>query len=189
MTHARPCAPLHAPLHAGLALLAAFALAGCNSVRGPLLTEGTADAAGVAGAGIASSLTKDATVGAGIGLGVQSLALAGLQVVERRVHRAEQDRIAAVAGTLPEGAAAPWSITHDIPIENDEHGSVVVTRMLTARPDAGDAFTCKEIVFSVDVPAKLAPRRSFYTASVCLDGAVWKWATAEPATARWGSLQ
>jgi hypothetical protein len=31
--------------------------------------------------------------------------------------------------------------------------------------------------------------RAFYTATVCLDGAKWKWASAEPATARWGSLQ
>jgi hypothetical protein len=31
--------------------------------------------------------------------------------------------------------------------------------------------------------------RAFYTANVCLDGKQWKWASAEPATERWGSLQ
>ena len=180
-----------------LLLIAAIALAGCDSVRGPLLADGTADAAGIAGAGIAGAVSKDATIGAAIGLGVQSLAQAGLSVVERRVHRAEQDRIAAVAGALPDGAAATWAISHDIPVENDEHGSVVVTRILAARPDAGagagagagPGFTCKEIVFSVETPAKAEVRRAFYTASVCLDGTTWKWASAEPATARWGSLQ
>ena len=172
-----------------LLFCAAATLAGCDSVRGPLLADGTADAAGIAGAGIAGAVSKDATVGAAIGLGVQSLAQAGLSVVQRRVHRAEQDRIAAIAGALPDGGAAPWSISHTVPIENDEHGSVVVTRILVARPQGGAAFTCKEIVFSVDTPAKAEVRRAFYTASVCLAGATWKWATAEPATARWGSLQ
>ena len=172
-----------------LALATAAALAGCNSVRGPLLTESTADAAGIAGAGIAGAISKDATLGAAIGLGVQSLAQSGLEVVERRVHRAEQDRIAAVAGGLPEGAASTWAITHDIPIENDEHGSVAVTRIVAARLDNSAGFTCKEIVFSVETPAKPEVRRAFYTASVCLDGDTWKWATAEPATARWGTLQ
>ncbi len=172
-----------------LLLFAASALAGCDSVRGPLLADGTADAAGIAGAGIAGAVSRDATIGAAIGLGVQSVAQAGLSVVQRRVHRAEQDRIAAIAGALPDSGAAPWSISHTVPIENDEHGSVVVTRILAARPEGGAAFTCKEIVFSVETPAKTGIQRAFYTASVCLDGATWKWASAEPATARWGSLQ
>ena len=170
-------------------LAALLPLIGCASVRGPLLTEGTADAAGIAGAGIAGSITRDATVGAAIGLGVQSLAQSGLRGIERRVHRVEQDRIASVAGALSEGSAASWSVTHDVPIEDDEHGSVAVTRVLAARPAAGTGFTCKEIVFSVDHSSKAGLRQAFYTASVCLDGATWKWATAEPATGRWGSLQ
>ncbi len=167
-----------------MSLLAAVALlapAGCGS----LLTEGTSDAAGLAGAGIASSVTKDATVGAAIGLGVKSAADFGLRYVERDVHRAEQDRIAAAAGALPEGGAGVWSVRHDVPIEPDEHGAVVVTRSFTALgPGAG--FACKEVVFSVDGAKQ---QRAFYTATVCLDGARWKWASAEPATERWGNLQ
>ena len=79
---------------------------------------------------------------------------------------------------------------HDLAVEDDEHGQVVVTR------DIGNAaFTCREIVFSVDTTADSQPRRAFYTAMVCRDGACWKdgarwkWASAEPATERWGSLQ
>ncbi len=155
-------------------------LCGCQS----LLTEGTATGAGIAGAGIAGSVTRNATVGAGIGLGVAALADTGLKYVERRVHRAEQDSIASTAGPLEVGAVAPWHIAHDIPIEDDEHGDVTVARAL-----GSDTFACKEIVFSVDTVQKSQPVRAFYTATICRDGQSWKWATAEPSTDRWGGLQ
>ena len=164
-----------------LALFAcAVALSGCGSV----LTASTSDIAGIAGAGIANAVSKSPAAATGIGLGVASGANAGLQYVERDVHRAEQDQIAQAAGPLPAGAVGHWSVTHTIPIENDEHGDVVVTRLVGA-----DDFNCKEIVFSVDTLEHKALNRAFYTATVCQDGTAWKWASAEPATARWGSLQ
>lgn len=159
-----------------LCLLAFLALSGCGSV----LTAGTADLAGVAGAGLANSVTSSAAAATAIGLGVASGASAGLQYAERRVHRAEQDSIAGAAGALAPGAVGVWSVSHDIPIEDDEHGQIAVVRSLG---DTG--FNCKEIVFSVDK----AENRAFYTAMVCQDGQRWKWASAEPATERWGSLQ
>jgi flavin-binding protein dodecin len=168
-----------------LARVLAFAcvtagLGGCTSV----LTEGTSAGAGIAGAAVAHGLTHNAGVTTGIGLGVQAAARAGLQYAEREVHQTEQDRIASVAGTLPVGAVAHWQVVHDIPIEANEHGEVTVSRML------GDAdFACKEIVFSVDHETKRGTKREFYTADVCRDGTRWKWATAEPATERWGALQ
>ncbi len=171
--------PVTIPIRA-LLLLALFALPSCSSV----LSGGTAEVAGIAGAGIASSVTKSATTATAIGLGVAAGANAGLQYEERVVHNAEQDQIAAAAGGLAPGAVGPWSVSHDVPIEADEHGEVAVVRVLGAPP-----IDCKEIVFSVDTVAKHAPRREFYTATVCQDGATWKWASAEPATARWGSLQ
>ena len=164
-----------------LLMVCAAALGGCGSV----LTSSTADVAGIAGAGIAGAVTKDPTVAAGIGLGVASAAGAGLQYAERVVHGLEQDKIAEAAGPLPVGQVGHWSVSHDVPIEDDEHGDLVVTRLIGA-----DDFNCKEIVFSVDtMTKKKAPQRSFYTATVCRDGKTWKWASAEPATARWGSLQ
>jgi hypothetical protein len=167
-----------------LALLApsllALPLAGCGS----LLTATTADVAGIAGAGIAGAVTKSPTAAAGIGLGIAAGANAGLQYVERDVHRAEQDRIAAAAGPLEPGVVGHWSVSHSIPIEDDEHGDLVVTRTIGTAD-----FTCKEIIFSVDTVRDKVPRRAFYTATVCRDGTVWKWASAEPATERWGSLQ
>lgn len=163
-----------------IVLFASFALPGC----GALLTESTADVAGIAGAGIAGSVTKEAVVGAAIGLGVRSLAETGLKYVERRVHRAEQDRIAAVAGATEIGAVAPWSVSHDVPIEDDEHGNLTVIRAI----GNGD-LACKEVVFSVESGKPEALRRGFYTATMCQDGKLWKWASAEPAVERWGSLQ
>jgi hypothetical protein len=164
-----------------LAALAALApLAGCGS----FLTQGTADAAGIAGAGIAGAVSKNATVGAAIGLGVASVANAGLMYEERRVHRRAQDSIAAAAGVLPDGGVAPWQVVHTIPIEVDQHGEVAVSRTIS-----GTDFSCKEIVFSVDEGSGAKLHRAFYTGYVCRDGDTWHWATAEPATERWGSLQ
>jgi hypothetical protein len=162
--------------------LAAMAplLAGCGS----LLGAGTETAAGVAGAGIATAATSNATVAAGIGLGVAAGARAGLQYAQRRVHRNAQNAVAAAAGGLAPGQVGSWSVRHSVPIEPDEQGEVVVTRVV------GNAvFACREIVFSVDKVEDRQPVRSFYTAMICRDAARWRWASAEPATERWGSLQ
>ena len=156
--------------------------AGCSDI----LASGTAAGAGIASAGISNSFTKSAAVATGIGLGVAAGANAGLQYAERRVHKAEQDRIAEAAGNLPPNVIGQWSVVHPIPIENNEHGELVVVRDI-----GGTGFACKEIVFSVDTDGgkNEAPHRSFFTATVCLDNGRWQWATAEPATARWGALQ
>ncbi len=151
---------------------------------GAVLTQGTADLSGVAGAGVSSAVTNNGTVTAAIGLGVASLASTGLGYVERRVHRAEQDRIAAAAGPLTVGAVAAWQVSHAIPIEQDEHGEVSVSRIISS----GD-LDCKEIVFSIEHNQKDGTRRSFYLSAICRDGTRWKWALAEPATTRWGTLQ
>ena len=163
-----------------LLLVCAGAASGCQSV----LTASTADVAGIAGAGSAQAGPKSPALATGIGLGVAAGATAGLQAVERDVHRAEQDRIAEAAGSLDPGVVGHWTVTHRIPIENNEHGDLVVTRLI-----GGADFACKEIVFSVDTADQTGEHRAFYTATVCQDGSVWKWASAEPATARWGSLQ
>lgn len=164
-------AALTLPLLAPLLLLGAC---------GPLLTEGTADVAGVAGAGIASGITKSAAGAAAIGLGVRSVAAAGLRYTERRVHRAEQDTIATAAGRLRPGEVGGWATVHSLPIEPDRHGLLVVSREFGT-----GAFRCREVVFSVDEQQ----RRDFFTANVCQDGTEWRWASAEPSTSRWGGLQ
>lgn len=155
-------------------------LSGCGS----LLTEGTADLAGVAGAGAASAVTDSAAGAAAIGLGVRSLASEGLKYATRRVHRNEQDAIAQAAGPLEPGTLQAWSIRHTLPVEPNAAGQVVVSRAFGV-----GAFRCKEIVFSVDAVTRQGPQRAFYTATICQDGVAWRWASAEPATERWGGLQ
>jgi uncharacterized protein YceK len=154
-----------------------LALSGCGS----LLTQGTSDVAGVVGAGAASAVTRNAALATGIGLGVQAGAQAGLQYVERKVHKVEQDAIAHAAGPLAVGQVGDWAVTHTLPVEADEHGEVTVTRVL-----GGGAFACKDVIFSVD---EEKGKRSLYVTSVCRDQGAWRWAMSDPATERWGALQ
>jgi hypothetical protein len=162
--------------------IAAFALSGCSSLYSESATAG----AGIAGAAIAGSVTNNAAVATGIGLGAVAAARAGVQYSERVIHRNTQDSIAQVAGPLDVGGVAPWSITHSVPLEDDAHGRVTVSRVISSGP-----LDCKEIVFSVDQTAtqKTPASSAFYVASICRDGNAWKWASAEPATERWGALQ
>lgn len=165
-----------------LTVIFASVMSGCTS----LYSEGAVAGAGIGGAAIASAVTNNAAVATGIGLGAVAAARAGVQYSERVVHKNTQDGIAKIAGPLDVGAIAPWGVTHSVPIEDDEHGRVTVSRAISS-----GALDCKEIVFSVDrtatqnVPASSA----FYVASICRDGDNWKWASAEPATERWGALQ
>lgn len=157
-------------------------LTGCSS----LLTEGSAAGAGVGGAAVANAITSNAAVTTGIGLGAQAVASAAVQALEKTVHHAEQQRIASAAGPLAVGGSSRWQVDHDIPIEADEHGEVAVVRLIG---DDAAGLSCKEIVFSVDHVRNRQPVRRFYTASVCQTDGTWRWATAEPATSRWGALQ
>jgi hypothetical protein len=176
------CARQRATALVAFALIASSALSGCSS----LYSEGAVAGAGIAGAAVATKVTSNAAVATGIGLGAVAAARAGVQYSERVVHRNTQDSIARVAGPLEVGAVAPWSVTHSFPIEDDQHGRVTVSRAIST-----GALDCKEIVFSVDETAtKNVPASSaFFVASVCRDGENWKWASAEPATERWGALQ
>jgi hypothetical protein len=161
-------------------------LANCSS----LLTQSAGAGAGVGGAAVANAITSNGAVTAGVGLGAQAAAIAGVQYLEKRVHGTEQTAIATAAGPVPVGGVGSWRIVHDIPIEDNAHGELTVVQEFTPDlPAIGLAFDCKQIIFSVDTTAHHQPKRDFYTAYVCRDDAVWKWASAEPATARWGALQ
>ncbi|MFC7473192.1 hypothetical protein ACFQS7_02435 [Dankookia sp. GCM10030260] len=149
-----------------------------------MLTETTSAVAGIGGASVADSLGANAALTTGIGLGVQALGRAGLQYAQRKTHGAAQDRIAAAAGPLPVSGTAAWKTNHAIPVEPNERGQVAVSRVIST-----GALDCKEIVFSVEDGAGAKATRAFYLAAVCRDATGWKWASAEPATGRWGSLQ
>ena len=153
-------------------------LSGCSS----LLAETSSALAGIAGTSIAGAVTDNAAVATGIGIGVQSVARTGVQYGQRRIHDETQRQLSEVAGPLEVGKVAAWRTRPSVPIEREEQGTVTVSRIISS-----GALTCKEIVFSVD-PAEGGVNR-FYVASICRQGLDWKWATAEPATARWGGLQ
>lgn len=180
---------LLAPAALALLPMAAALLAGC----GPLLSASTSDVAGIASAGVAGSVTESAAIGTGIGLAVAAIADSGLEYGERKVHAVEQARIAEAAGALEPGGVAPWSVGVRPPVEGPARGEVAVVSDLDAA--AGLGLACKGIVFSVEGgggPIGGRPRRAFYTATVCRDdgaGGAWRWASAEPATERWGKLQ
>lgn len=138
------------------------------------------DIAALASGGAAGAATGSPAVGYAVGLGVRAAVAGVRRYAVRTRQRAEQDAIAEVAGGLPEGAAAPWRIRHDIPVGN-ERGTVWVTRAF-ATPLA----ECRDILFSVEDPPRPP---ELYASSVCRQPQRWKWAAAEPAVERWGFLQ
>lgn len=165
---------------------ATLALTGCGS----FLREGTGVTAGISGAALASTLTHNAAVATGIGVGVQAVAQAGLQMAERNAHQDEQNHIAQIAGALKVGEVARWKMTHKIPLEPDEQGEVTVSRTIGSASNAGSkGLDCREIVFSVEMTDISEFPRAFYVATICRNGQTWQWASAEPATGRWGALQ
>jgi hypothetical protein len=74
-------------------------------------------------------------------------------------------------------------VRHDLPIGN-ERGEVRVLRDIDT-----PLARCKEVLFSVESGKAAESDRQWFLASACRQGARWKWATAEPATERWTSLQ
>lgn len=165
---------------AALACLFPLAFSGCGAV----LSQGTADVAAIGGATAAAAVTDSAALATGIGLGVEGLASAGLELVQRRVHQTEQEAIAAAAGPLGAGELGRWGSRQRSPLEPGRQGEVVV-----ARAFGSERFRCKEVVFSVEELTEQFVQRDFYTTTICQDGEVWRWASAEPATSRWGALQ
>ncbi|WP_244220885.1 hypothetical protein [Paraburkholderia aromaticivorans] len=161
-------------------------LAGALCVGASVLTSGCSSvgAASGAAAGVASGLvTSNPAVGIGVGIAVQAATDEAVGRYMRAMHTDQQNLIAALAGAMPVGETRPWAVKHTLPIENG-HGQVRVTRAF------GSALAlCKEFVFSVQDGDSPNAHEDWYTASACQQDKGWKWASAEPAVARWGTLQ
>ncbi|MDR6445543.1 hypothetical protein J2794_001634 [Paraburkholderia terricola] len=161
-------------------------LAGAVCVGASLLTSGCSSvgAASGAAAGVASGLiTSNPAVGIGVGIAVQAATDEAIGRYMRTMHTDQQNMISALAGAMPVGETRPWAVKHALPIENG-HGQVRVTRAF------GSALAlCKEFVFSVQDGDGPNAHEDWYTASACRQDKGWKWASAEPAVARWGALQ
>jgi hypothetical protein len=161
---------------AALALLAAAPLlASCNSSLGGIVGAVTGTAAAV-GSG-------NPAVGAAVGVGTGAAADYGIRYVSRRWHRTEQDALAEVVGGMAVGEARPWEVRHDLPIGN-KRGEVRVLRAVDT-----PLAECREVLFSVASGEAPDAARRWFVASACRQAEGWKWAAAEPATERWGSLQ
>lgn len=157
-----------------LVVLATTPLLGCGQAA-----EITAAVAG----GGAAFVSGNPAVGFAVGVGVRAATAASLQRVVRVRHRAMQDAVATVIGDLEPGETRPWRIEYDIPIGN-QHGEVRLVRVLD-----NALAPCREALFSVDEDAAPEAPRQWFLTTACRQGDRWKWAAAEPAPARWGSLQ
>jgi hypothetical protein len=158
-----------------LLLSAATPLAGCNSYHGGLVgaVAGTAAAVG----------SGNPAVGILVGVGTRAVADEGIRRVSRRWHRTEQDALAAAVGAMAVGEVRPWQVRHDLPIGNKQ-GEVRVLRAVET-----PLAECREVLFSVASGERPDAARRWFVTSACRQGERWKWAAAEPATERWGSLQ
>ena len=163
---------LRAAAFAPLLLLPISACTVANAVIGAVAGAAT-------GAG-----TTNPLVGYAVAVGVD----AGLDELQKYIARsrqnAEQDQIAIAVGEMQPGETRDWAIVHDIPMFDDEHGTVQVTRVIDT-----PLTQCKEVLFTVDEGNGAKLRRALYTTDACRNTRGWKWAEAEPAVERWGYLQ
>jgi len=163
--------------HATLLLAAALTMSGCSTIGG--LTG--------AAAGIASgSFTSNPAIGIAVSVSVKAATDAQVKKLLRSLQQDEQDEIAALAGAMAPGEIRQWQVRHLIPYGNSQ-GDMQVTRMIDT-----PLASCKEVMFTVvdrkdDRPAEEAARAWFST-NICRQDKRWKWAIAEPAVERWGSL-
>lgn len=163
-------------LAAGLLLLS---LAGCDTAQnaaGPI--GGTAVGLGVAG------VTANPFVAYAAGVGAEAAIQSLQKYLGRRLHAGEQDNIATTVAKLAPGQSGPWRIHYALGIDS-EHGDVTVLKTI-----ATPLTTCKDVAFTVIAGDKPNAGRGLFITSICRESdGTWRWAEAEPATARWGFLQ
>lgn len=144
-------------------------LTGCGAVGG---------FAGAAAGMASGAASTNPAVGVGVGIAVHGAVNAAVNYTFRTLHQEQQDHIAALAGALPVGVSHSWGIKRRIPYGN-ARGQMQVVREI-----ANTLTHCRELLFSV-----ADPQAQWFAGTICQDSSGrWKWAAAEPATARWGSL-
>jgi surface antigen len=156
------------------------AVAACGALA--LLCAGCQSIGAFAGATagvVSSAATANPAVGIGIGIAVQAATDEAISRTMRGLHQDQQDAMAAIAGETPIGTMREWRVKHLLPLENGQ-GRVLVLRNLDT-----PLTQCREFAFSVMADGA----EQWFIASACRQAQGWKWASAEPGTARWGSLQ
>lgn len=137
------------------------------------------DVAGLAVGSGAAAATGNPAVGFAVGIGTRAAFDSLRKYVVRRRQQGEQDAIAEVAGAAALGESRAWEIQHTIPVGN-ARGDLVVTREFVT-----PLATCREVIFAVADEGA----RQLFTTTLCRQEQEWKWAAAQPAVDRWGSLQ
>ncbi|WP_116122547.1 hypothetical protein [Paraburkholderia sp. BL6669N2] len=165
---------LDAMLAAGVVASLTVMMGGCTSIGA---------VAGAVAAVSTGAVTSNPAIGIGVGIAVQAAADEAVRRVTKSLHGDQQMAIAATAGALPVGETKPWRVKHALPLENG-HGEVRVLREFDSA-----LATCREFAFSVIAGEKPGAPADWFVASICKDQDGWKWASAEPAVGRWGTLQ
>ena len=129
-----------------------------------------------------AALTANPALGVAVGVGTRAVVAASVAYVGRRQQWSEQDALAATVGAMQVGETRTWHAPGSLPWR-DRHGEVRVLRATETR-----LASCKEVAFSVatDEDDPLAQR--WFVTTACRYAEGWKWAAAEPARTRWGSL-
>jgi hypothetical protein len=166
--------PIFAAWRVAVAVLVCT-LAGCSSVGGY-----AGALAGVA-TGTASS---NPAVGVAVGISVKAATDIALRRLNKELQADEQNGIADLAGHMNVGDRAPWKI-HHLWSFGDEAGDLEVIGAID-----NALSECKEVMFSVAGGRPEARTSAWFITQLCRqsDGR-WRWAAAEPAVERWGTLQ
>jgi hypothetical protein len=153
--------------------LALLACGGCaNSVGG---------ATGAVAGAATGLVTANPAVGVGVGIAVKAATTEAVKRVMKGLHQDQQIAIAVAATKLAPGETGQWQIEHTLPLENG-HGHVRVGRRIDT-----PLAQCVEFAFSVQDDKQ---GEDWYLSTICRNNyGSWRWAQAEPAVDRWGTLQ
>ena len=135
-------------------------------------------------AGVATgSLTGNPALGTSVAIAVKAGVDEAGKTVARRSEFATQDAIVSAAGDKRAGETTTWRVKHQLS-GRTESGEVRVVRVVKTR-----LAVCKELLFSVGHAGGQEAASPWFTTNACHDVEQWRWASAEPAVARWGTLQ
>ena len=151
---------------------ALLALGGCAGIGSAVTGVTTAGVAATVGSATGNPVLG-VIAGAGVSYGIDQ----GVKYAERRITDNVHNAVARAAGPLSVGQSASWTVEEKLPLSG-KTGTVQVARSF------GEAIPCKDVVFTLDD----APDLNVTTICRGRDNQ-WRWALAEPATRRWGSLQ
>lgn len=172
------------PPNAVRACLVALAAASLTACQTPGGSQAAGGFAGATTGTVTAVLTANPALGAAVGIGTRAMVGAGVAYVGRRQQQFEQDALAATAGAMQVGESRAWHAPGGLLPWRDRHGEVRVLRATETR-----LASCKEVAFSVAADEDDPPARRWFVATACRQAGGWRWAAAEPATTRWGSLQ